>query len=84
MLSRALRRILLVIALLYTVWPDLIGASTRWIALIAVVILLIAEFTHGQGSGRNSMVTMPARRSSVRRRTLARRRAPVRRKKRRR
>ena len=44
MLNRTWRIILMVIALIYTVWPDLF-IGIRWIALIAVVILLIGELT---------------------------------------
>ena len=74
MLNRTWRIILIVIALIYTIWPDLF-TGIRWIALIAVILLLLGEFAHSRG---NSVATVkPVRRSSVRK-------APVRRKKRRR
>lgn len=80
MLNRTWRIILMVIALIYTIWPVLF-TGIRWIALIAVVLLLLGEFAHSSGS--SVAVVKPARRSSVRRAPV-RRKAPTRRKKRRR
>ena len=45
MLSKTWRIVLLVVALVAMIWPDLIGASTWWVALIAVTALLINEIT---------------------------------------
>ena len=45
MLNRTWRIILLIIAGILLIWTDLIGASGQWIALIAVIILLIGEWT---------------------------------------
>jgi len=44
MLNRTWKIVLLIIALIYPIWPDLLGGSIRWIALIAIIILLIGEF----------------------------------------
>ena len=45
MLSRTWRTILLLIVLVLLIWPTLIGEASSWVALLAVVVLLIAEFT---------------------------------------
>jgi Mg2+/Co2+ transporter CorB len=44
MLNRTWRIVLLLIVLILMIWPDLIGTSGSWIALLAVIILLIGEF----------------------------------------
>ena len=52
MLNRAWRIILLIVALIAMIWPYLLGASTWWIALVAVAILLISEVLN---SGAHAM-----------------------------
>lgn len=45
MLNRAWRIILLIVAGVLLLWPDLF-AGARWVALIAVIILLIGEIAY--------------------------------------
>ena len=45
MLNRVWRIVLLLIVLVLMIWPGLIGVSGSWIALIAVIVLLIGEWT---------------------------------------
>jgi hypothetical protein len=45
MLGKTWRVVLLVVILVAAVWPNLLGSSTSWIGLIAIVLLLISELT---------------------------------------
>jgi len=68
MLNRTWRIVLLLIVLVLMVWPDLIGVSGSWIALIAVIILLIGEFACGKCETSMAKATPAGRRSSKKRR----------------
>ena len=67
MLNRTWKIILLLIVLVLMIWPDLIGASGNWIALIAVIILLIGEFTCST-CGTSKAKAAPVRRRSPKKR----------------
>lgn len=65
MLNRVWRIVLLVIALITLIWGDLLGASTWWISVIAVAILLIAEVL---SSNTRAGTHMPAAHSARKKR----------------
>ncbi|MDP4039059.1 MAG: hypothetical protein Q8P57_00550 [Candidatus Pacearchaeota archaeon] len=65
MLNRTWRIVLLIVTLIAILWPSILGNSTMWIALIAVVLLLLGEITcktcmpeHKTGEGRVSGKTV--------------------------
>jgi hypothetical protein len=65
MYSKTCKIVLLVIALVAMIWPDLLGvAATFWVGLIAVTLLLIAEL-----SCDNCEVPMKSHRSAPARKT---------------
>ena len=68
MLNRTWKIILLLIVLVLMIWPDLIGASGSWIALIAVIVLLIGEFACGKCGTSEARAAPVRRRSSKKRR----------------
>jgi hypothetical protein len=68
MLNRTWRIILLLIVLVLLIWPNLIGVSGSWIALVAAIILLIGEFTCGDKCSTSVSVPVKKRSSRKRRR----------------
>jgi len=46
-MNRTWRLILLIVALIFMIWPDLFPYA-NWVAIIAVILLLIGEFTCGK------------------------------------
>lgn len=76
MFNRVWRIILLIIALIFVIWPTLLFAGFNWIGLIAIVILLIGEFWGRNCNCGKSMAMntkkMPARKAA--RRTARRKR----------
>ncbi|MAG38262.1 hypothetical protein CMI45_02665 [Candidatus Pacearchaeota archaeon] len=62
MLSKTWRVVLLVVALVLTIWPtDILGSNSWWVALAALAILLISELSCG--SKCEAPMRTPARRS---------------------
>lgn len=45
MIGKSWRIILLIVAIAAMIWPGIIGSSTMYVGLAALVILLIAELT---------------------------------------
>ncbi|MCH7567972.1 MAG: hypothetical protein IIA87_00990 [Nanoarchaeota archaeon] len=68
MLNRTWKIVLLVIALVFVIWPGLLfNTATNWIALIAIVILLLGEFTcKSCGPSMSTTSAKSARRSARR------------------
>ena len=62
MLSKTWRIVLIVVALAAMIWPDLIGASTWWVSLIAVTALLIGEIISEAGNVKHSAMQGNSRR----------------------
>ncbi len=58
MLNRVWRIVLIVIALITIIWPDLLGTSTWWISLVAMVLLLLHEILH---EPHHTIMSAPAR-----------------------
>ncbi len=76
MLNKTWRIVLLIVALLLALWPSLLGEASQWVAAIALVVLLVAEFNCDTCAPKTrTKAATPARapaRSSAKKKTTAR------------